>query len=423
MNERISRSNQGTARVGLMWTVVMIVITLASIAFGYFAYDEQSKAVAAMEEAIAAREKADERVVEKDLQIVEISKKLGFQGDSLTQPANPEVAAAELSRLRETFTDVPSDVTSFEKALPFVIAQYNAETTRTGQLQSRITSLDSELSSARSQRTNDIAEKDKTISDLRNELATERSNAEDREENLNSRLADAEQAADQLDRRLRDAEAASEEQVRGLNQEIADLRLRNQTLSAKLDIRLQRARVEEPDAKVLTVSSSLPLAWIDIGSDDRLAPGMGFEVRANRLSGTKTKARAVVRRVEANRAEIELFGLVDKYDPVVEGDVLFSPIYDPVGERTAVLAGRFSGTWDAQRLTMVLADMGIRVQDKLTGTTDMLITGGEIYYDELGEPLEEPIDPSQLPVYAEALSANITIVPISTLRDYLPAVQ
>lgn len=420
--DSVVRANRGAARIGLMWIVLMAVITIVSIGFGYTAHDERSKAMLDAEQARAAAEASEQRFVETNAANLELTRKLGFY--DRTQAAaksDPATAASALAGFREVFTDIPADAQDFEKALPFAEAQFNAAKQRIESLVGQVASLTSEVSEARSARTRDLAAKDTEIASLRNELASERQNAAEREENLNSRLADAEEDANTRDRRLREVEASHEVALREKNAEIADLVLRNQALATKLDVRLQRARTEEPDGSILSVSSTLPLAWIDRGTDDRLAPGMGFELRASRTTGAVTKARAVVRRVERDRAEIEILGKVDPYDPVVPGDYIFSPIYDPIGERTAVLAGRFSGNWDEQRLTIVLAEMGIRVQPTLTGTTDMLITGGEIYYDELGEPLEEPLDPSQLPVYTEAVNGNVTIVPLSTLRDYLPA--
>jgi hypothetical protein len=416
------RANRGAARVSLMWTVMMAVITLTAVAFGYFAHDDRSKA---LDESAAARVEAstaDERLAVANQKVSELSNKLGFYDrNSTVKDANTSSAGDAISRVRDSFPDIPSSATDFEKIMPFIEAEIAAARQRISTLETQVGGLESELSTAKAARIRDNAAKDQELAAKNDELASERANAADREENLNQRLADSESENDQIDRRSRETEADYEDQVRELNSMIAMLEQNLATARAKNDIRIQRARTEEADGKVLSVSSTLPLAWIDIGSDDRLATGMGFEIRASRMSGVVVKARGIVRRVERNRAEIEVFDVADPYDPVVSGDFLFSPIYDPVGERTAVLAGRFSGAWDEQRLTMILGEMGIRVQDTLTGTTDMLITGGEVYYDELGEALEDPIDPSQLPVYTEAVNAGIPVVPISTLRDYLPA--
>ena len=415
------RANRGAARVGLMWTVMMAVITVAALAFGFFAYDERSKALEAQAEAESAAADARELQVVADQKVSELSTALGFYDrQSTVKIADATLVADVLARLRDSFPDIPTDVVDLEKAIPYTESTVAALRQDIATKDSRIASLESELATAQSARSRDLAAKDQQIAALNDELASERANAADRESNLNDRIADSESENDQLDRQLRETRADHEDQVRALNSVIADLTQQRNAAIAKNDIRIQRARTEEPDGSVLSVSSTLPLAWIDRGTEDRLATGMGFTIRESRVGGAVDKGRAIVRRVERDRAEIEILEVYDEFDPIVKGDLLYSPIYDPVGERTAVLAGRFSGTWDEQRLTMILENMGIRVQDELSGTTDMLITGGEIYYDELGEPLEDPLDPSQLPVYTQAANSGITIVPLSTLRDFLP---
>ena len=38
--------------------------------------------------------------------------------------------------------------------------------------------------------------------------------------------------------------------------------------------------------------------------------------------------------------------------------------------------------------------------------------------DEDGYPLEEPIEPSDLPVYQEAVAANVQIIPLSSIEEF-----
>ena len=70
-------------------------------------------------------------------------------------------------------------------------------------------------------------------------------------------------------------------------------------------------------------------------------------------------------------------------------------------------------------LRVLLSEMGIQVQDELSLDTDYLITGSELFNDpETGEPLEDPLPPSDLPVYKNAESNGTLIVPIKELREY-----
>jgi hypothetical protein len=98
--------------------------------------------------------------------------------------------------------------------------------------------------------------------------------------------------------------------------------------------------------------------------------------------------------------------------------VLINPLFDPRGERNAVLVGRFSGQYDEARLRQMLSRIGVRVQTNLDLSTDFLIVGSEILADEFGEPLEEPLQPSDLPVYKQAQADGVQIIPIQRIREY-----
>lgn len=62
--------------------------------------------------------------------------------------------------------------------------------------------------------------------------------------------------------------------------------------------------------------------------------------------------------------------------------------------------------------------MAITVQAGLSHDTDYLIVGAELYVDENGEPLENPLPPSDLPVYKDAEAQGTQIVSIKDLRNY-----
>ena len=104
--------------------------------------------------------------------------------------------------------------------------------------------------------------------------------------------------------------------------------------------------------------------------------------------------------------------------PVVAGDYIVNPVYDPDGSYNAVMAGRFSGLYAKEQLTSLLGDIGIRVQDELDLTTNFLIVGEPVMQDEDGYPLEEPLEPSDLPVYQEAQAKSVQIIPLSQIEQF-----
>ena len=103
------------------------------------------------------------------------------------------------------------------------------------------------------------------------------------------------------------------------------------------------------------------------------------------------------------------------------GDSIVNEIFDPTGERSAVLAGRFSGRFNETQLSSLLANIGVTVQpsETLDRSVDYLIVGSELWNDpEFNEPLETPMQPSELAVYKQAESLGVTIIPLKSIRQY-----
>ena len=146
---------------------------------------------------------------------------------------------------------------------------------------------------------------------------------------------------------------------------------------------------------------------------------MVFEVRSGRPGDENVKGLAEVTNVKGDSAEVRFTSVSDRFSPPVKGDVISNRLYDPFGGRNAVLAGRFSGSFNEKDLAALLAKMGIQVQSKVDKTTHFLIVGSEVWSDpETGEPLAEPLQVSDLPEYKQAESLGVQIVPLQDIRDY-----
>ena len=63
--------------------------------------------------------------------------------------------------------------------------------------------------------------------------------------------------------------------------------------------------------------------------------------------------------------------------------------------------------------------MGIIVEESVNSATDMLILGGDVTVDEFGDPLDEPISPTELPAYGEAQAFGVAVISFNTLRKYI----
>lgn len=310
-------------------------------------------------------------------------------------------------------TETPTLESLFQPLLDRISAEQSAKEVAEGEAANLRTQLDTE----------------------RNSKRTIQSDLEGEKRELETRIADVEQAAE-------DAQNELEDQVERLRDNVNDLDAQNRELRNEISA-LERAALQanrehvarvnnmkerlrdfaephasQPDGEIVSTSEELPLAWIDLGTQNRLAVGTSFDVYDGDPGTPRMKGRCMVTRTERNRAEVEITETVDRFDPIVAGDILINPLYDPNAERNAVMLGRFDGLFSQSDLEVLLGEIGITVQPGLDQATDFLIVGGELYVDEEGEPLEEPIQPSEMSAYRDAEAQGCVIVPISDMRRY-----
>ena len=71
-------------------------------------------------------------------------------------------------------------------------------------------------------------------------------------------------------------------------------------------------------------------------------------------------------------------------------------------------------------LSSLLERIGINVQDKLSHTTNFCIVGAQLFSDpETNEPLEDPVDPTDLPEYRDAVAQNVIVVSLADIEEFL----
>ncbi|MEW6071915.1 MAG: hypothetical protein AB1726_04870 [Planctomycetota bacterium] len=413
------RSTSGLARVSAMWMIAVVVLFLAAVGFAFIASSDRASEQRLREAAEAERATALEMQRAEQGQKNEVSRALGWHDPQAADPVSNVARAKEgLSALGDVFADLSETDTTYESVIPKLISAYNAQASTIGELQNRIKTLESELQEARRSVDTVAREKDDVSAGLRTELADEKANAEQRQRDLESRRETAESQTAERDLELRDARAALAAAKRewDLERQRLDARVRELARATRF---AREPFSLYPDGKILEVSEKLPLAWIDLGANQRLTRGTRFRVESGTPGNPRFKAWAEVTRVEANRSEVSIADVVDPFDPVVAGDTILNPLYDPKGGRNAVLCGRFSGTFNERELTLLLERMGIHVQAALDRTTHFLIVGSELWADpETDEPLDEPIQPSELAVYKDAEANGVQIIPLQDIREF-----
>lgn len=412
----MKRSQRGAARVSVTWLVVFLVLFFVAAGFGYMGYEAEQKAVANEQAALKVRDEAVARDQDSLDAVLEISKVVGWSDPNAATPRT-DVAAmkAGFDEFRSAFPDMGGDVKTLADSLPKARDAYLARGREIGTLRDAKAAVESEKTTIEASLRAAVNEKDTEIANLQRQLADQTNNAAQRQTELETRVASLTQQRNELDAQLREARNQAEAARRQFDSERASFETRTNAAMAALKF---LDEPEAPDARVISVSNDLALGYLDIGAHQRLTRGMRFRIVSGSVGSTKLKAFAEVTDVKPTRAEVRFTGIVDRFDPVVAGDVAYNPLFDPTGERDAVLVGRFSGLFNEAELKILLANMNIKVQERLDHNTDYLIVGAELYTDDDGEPLETPRQPSELPVFKDAVANGVQIVSIKQLRDY-----
>jgi hypothetical protein len=205
-----------------------------------------------------------------------------------------------------------------------------------------------DLEAARQQAESIKQEADRTIAQAQRDLLETR-------ERLNQvAAADDQQRRDllrQLDEQRRNLARAEEDFRKQVSDK--DLELRN------VNIHLDRAKrqlddqntqsFQVPDGAVTWVNQKTRTAWIDLGRDDGLRPNITFRVYArgaNNLEGTTSKGSIEVTSVRnGHTAEARI--LEDDYrNPIMPGDLIASPVWNPGSPLHFALVGKMDITGD-----------------------------------------------------------------------------
>ncbi|TDJ70573.1 MAG: hypothetical protein E2O39_09855 [Planctomycetota bacterium] len=410
------RSRRGAARISAIWLIVFLVVALVGAAFGWIAQQDAAQARSSHQTAVSALNVSEARF-EGERQISrDISQIFGYFNPS-EAGSRTVVDAAEngLESLKVAFVDMNSTTATFEDAVPVVIAQYAARGKAISDLTSQVTDLRSQITAARDNLTSVSGDKDDKIRELQQQLSDAENQARDTEADLQGRLAAAQADRNDKDSQLRSARGDIDDLERQSERDktAATTRMAHMADSLKFT-----KEPEAADGEILAISKALGIGWINVGARNRVNRGMIFHVISGKPGSDFLKGWCRVISVEETRSEVTFFSIVDQFRPIVPGDIIYNPVFDPTGVRNAVLVGRFSGVYSERELKLLLESIGITVQKRLDQETDYLIVGAEMYVDIHNDPVEEPIQPSELPVYKEAQAQGTQILSIRDVRQY-----
>lgn len=206
----------------------------------------------------------------------------------------------------------------------------------------------------------------------RNELHQEEDRALALERDLDERRLRAREQLEILARDLESLRRDARNETGELDTRVSELDERILQLSEQRELNNRELR---SDGQLLAARATDGFVVIDRGHQHSLRNGMRFTVYNRRGGRYVIKGQVEVVEVDARTAVCRVLEEHDANDPLVPGDHLHNPVYNPNETKIFVLAGDFT-QFSRDELTRFITESGGRVDRELSTATDYLVAGG-----------------------------------------------
>lgn len=189
--------------------------------------------------------------------------------------------------------------------------------------------------------------------------------SDDRRRQLREDVEKASQAVEIFRKKSRSDNAA-------LDDRIAELESRVRQLTNQIDL---SNREFSPDGSILASEAARGFVVIDRGTRHHLHRDIKFTVYTRRAGRNVVKGQVQVTDLQDAIATCRVLEEKDPNDPIIAGDVLHNPVYDPKRTRGFVVRGDFA-RFARPEIERFIAEAGGRVDSGLSVDTDYLVAGG-----------------------------------------------
>ncbi len=415
---------RGAAHVNIFFFLIMLVLFLGALGFGYVTLQKNTELEQAIQTARADKAAAEGQRILYEHYTEDITKQVGEAGEyagkegfNYSEYGNPKPLqnVAVPKRVKEAM-----DSAAREMKVPESIGLANLFS----QIKNAVDAAQTQSRDLESQKTtlqNQVAELQTSVSDL-----TAQNKAREAELNRELRQRSEDYTADATNKEgIINSQNAEYSKIREEKSDqaaenaklVAGLRNDIETLQAQLDAAFNKVKLinpkDAPDGMVLDASQATGLAWINIGGSDMLPMGTTFEIVK---AGTNdVKVYGTVAKVDENRSELRVTGLKDRFDPVVPGDQVRNDLYSPDLRHNIYLMGRFAQPYTKPLVKTILENLGNRVADELGPGIDLIILGADTINEE-GSGFTPITDTEE---YRRAQFLRIEMAPLAKIQQYL----
>lgn len=156
-----------------------------------------------------------------------------------------------------------------------------------------------------------------------------------------------------------------------LDARIAELEGRVRQLTQQLDLSNREFR---PDGQIVASEAKDGFVVIDRGQTHHLRRDTRFTIYNRRAGKVITKGQVQVVSVDDRIATCRVLAENDANDPIIAGDFIHNPVYDPVRIRTFAVRGDFT-RFSRSEIARFVEDSGGRLDQALSVDTDYLVAG------------------------------------------------
>ncbi len=235
------------------------------------------------------------------------------------------------------------------------------------------------------QNNDDLAKERKDNDDLRNLLKA-----------ANDATAASVQAGEDKAKTIQKGVAEKDTKIKQLEVRLADLNERIETMSKHDTDAPENGKPIPTDWRIVKMDASGKKPFINLGAADNIHPPLTFSIHGKGPDGKPLAASKgsleVIDVLGDHLAQAQLVSAKDAFkDPILPGDYLYNPIFNPSAERHVVIAGRIDmhgvkGQDDLEEFERLLKRQNVvvdgyvdpqdgTIKGKLTVGTDFLILG------------------------------------------------
>ncbi|MGD9647022.1 MAG: hypothetical protein AB7U73_15025 [Pirellulales bacterium] len=328
-----ANENQGL-QIALIVFVMLTVLLIATTFLFFHKYDTQLEQ--------SAKDQSDARKAQSDMsrlqgELNEIKQLIGFAPEDPTDKIRTD-SEADLTKFADT---VPKETRNYRAALINLAARVADVTKNLEVTQKAEQSLKEHNEEREEVKDTQIEEHRTEVDTTRDDVSARTAKFQEDVQRLENSKADLAKERDRLQSEVDSLNEQNNKMVSKLNQEIALLKAQLDKAQDRIDHLRGRSEFVA-DGEVRKVNQRSGIVWINVGYDDNVPRQLGFSVYGLEENGgvsKNLKAKVEITRIlgphlaEARILEDEII------DPIVPGDKIESPLWDPGHAQRFALAG------------------------------------------------------------------------------------